>query len=405
MDRPHRPPARERDPRALSRSDFLCELRVLLYNLPVRQRLSSAPNFSQNPPTPTAMKLPPLARLLLLLLVSSAAIVRADKIVLVAGGDEARTGIPATRAKLTEPFGAEFDAAGNLFIVEMVTGNRLLKMDSTGLLHHVAGQAAPGDAGDGGPALAAKFNGPHNLAVLPDGNVLVGDTWNGRVRRVDVKASTVSSLPGFNVPADRARTSGPYCIALDFTGSQLYISDLRRVHVVEVKTGATKVVAGNGEKGVPSDGAIATAAPLFDPRAAVVDRKGNLYILERGGHALRVVGRDGKIRTVVNASGKKGAEGDGGDALAATMNGPKHLCVDREDNVIIADAENNLIRKYVPSTGKILRVAGTGEKGAAGLNGPPEKAQLNRPHGVTVHRDGTLFITDSYNNRILKIVQ
>jgi glucose/arabinose dehydrogenase len=129
-----------------------------------------------------------------------------------------------------------------------------------------------------------------------------------------------------------------------------------------------------------------------------------VYILERNGHALRVVGRDGKIRTVVNAAGKKGAEGDGGDALVATMNGPKHLCVDRDDNVIIADAENNLIRKYVPATGKILRVAGTGKKGADGLNGPPQQCELNRPHGVTVHRDGTLFITDSYNNRILKIV-
>jgi sugar lactone lactonase YvrE len=330
---------------------------------------------------------------------------RAEKIVLVAGGAEDRTGIPATRARLIEPFGVDFDATGNLFIIEMVTGNRLLKVDARGMLTHVAGQPTPGDGGDNGPALAARFNGPHNLAVLPGGDVLIGDTWNGRVRRVEAKAATVSTLPGFNVPADRARTSGPYCIALDFTGSQLHISDLRRVHAIDVKTGKARVLAGNGEKGVPTDGAVATEAPLVDPRAAAVDRKGNLYILERNGHALRVVGRDGKIRTVVNASGQKGAEGDGGNALAATLNGPKHLCVDLEDNVIIADAENNVIRKYLPSTGKIIRVAGTGKKGAAGLDGPPEQCELNRPHGVTVHRDGTLFITDSYNNRILKIVR
>ena len=71
--------------------------------------------------------------------------------------------------------------------------------------------------------------------------------------------------------------------------------------------------------------------------------------------------------------------------------------------VLIADAENNLIRRYVPATGKILRVAGTGKKGAAGLDGPPDQAELARPHGVTIHRDGTLYITDSYNDRILKI--
>jgi DNA-binding beta-propeller fold protein YncE len=273
------------------------------------------------------------------------------------------------------------------------------------MLSHVAGQPSPGDAGDGGPALSAQFNGPHNLAVLPNGDVLVADTWNGRVRRIGLAAGVVSTLPGFHVPAAQARASGPYCIARSFDGSQLYVADLHRVHSVDLRTGQSRVVAGSGEKGVPRDGAIATEAPLVDPRAVAPDRQGNLYILERNGHALRVVGRDGRIRTVVNASGKKGAEGDGGDALAATMNGPKHLCVDRDDSVIIADAENNLIRRYDPKTGKITRVAGTGKKGTAGLGGPPEQCELARPHGVTVHRDGTLYITDSYNNRILKIVR
>ena len=286
----------------------------------------------------------------------------------------------------------------------MASGNRLLKVDARGILTHVAGQPKPGDAGDGGPALAAQFHGPHNLAVLPGGDILIGDTWNGRVRRVDLAQNRVTSLPGFTVPAAQARTAGPYCITLDFTGSQLYLADLRRVHAVDVETGATRVVAGNGQKGVPPDGAIATAAPLVDPRAVAADRQGNVYILERGGHALRVVGRDGRIRTVVNAAGRRGGDGDGGDARAATLNGPKHLCIDRDDSVVIADAENNLIRRYAPKTGKILRVAGTGKKGSAGLDGPPEQCELSRPHGVTVHRDGTLFITDSYNHRILKIV-
>ncbi|MBL9201031.1 MAG: hypothetical protein JNL39_11020 [Opitutaceae bacterium] len=349
----------------------------------------------------------PALPLLLAALTLAALPLRAERLVLVAGGTDDRTGIAATQAKLREPFGTEFDAAGNLFIVEMVTGNRLLKVDAGGILTHVAGQPAPGDSGDGGPALAAQFNGPHNLAVLPGGDVLIGDTWNGRVRRVNLTsgAATVTTLPGFNVPPPRARSAGPYCITLDFTGTQLLVADLTRVHAVDLKSGAARVLAGNGTKGRPADGAIATEAPLSDPRAAALDRQGNLYILERNGHALRVVGRDGKIRTVVNASGEKGATGDGGDALAATMNGPKHLCIDRDDTVLIADAENHLIRRYVPATGKILRVAGTGKKGTAGLGGPPEKAELNRPHGVTVHRDGTLYITDSYNDRVLKIVK
>ncbi|MBI5766844.1 MAG: hypothetical protein HZA93_03565 [Verrucomicrobia bacterium] len=319
---------------------------------------------------------------------------RAERIVLVHVGGELR-----------EPFGVDFDRAGNLFIVEMEKGNRLLRVDARGTLKHVAGRLESGDSGDGGAPLAAQFRGPHNLAVLPDGRVAIADTWNGRVRAVDFATGRVISLPGYGVPAKRARASGPYCITLTPDGKSLLIADLTRVQLLELATGRLTLIAGNGKKGVPPDGARASEAPLSDPRAAAMDRQGKVYILERNGHALRVVAVDGTIRTVVNASGRKGADGDGGDALAATMNGPKHLCVDRDGSVLIADAENNLIRRYVPATGKIVRVAGTGKRGTAGLGGPPEACELARPHGVTIAPDGTLYITDSYNDRILKIVK
>ncbi len=340
-----------------------------------------------------------------LLALSFSPALRADKIVLVAGGTEDKTGGPALQARLKEPFGVDFDGHGNLFIIEMASGNRLLRVDDKGTLTHLAGQPTAGDTGDGGAALAAQFNGPHNLAVLPDGNVLVADTWNGRIRKIDPASGRVTSLPGYGVPTAQAKALGPYCIALDPARSRLYIADLRRVQVLDLATGKLSLVAGNGEKGVPADGSVAKESPLVDPRAVAADRQGNVYILERNGHALRVVSPDGKIRTVVNVAGKKGASGDGGEATLATMNGPKHICIDREDNVIIADAENNLVRKYVPATGKILRVAGTGRKGKAGVDGAPEKCELSRPHGVAVQADGTLFITDSYNDRVLKIVR
>lgn len=333
------------------------------------------------------------------------AALRAERIVLVAGGEEDAVDLPATRARLVEPFGTEFDAAGNMFIIEMVTGNRLLRVDARGVLTQVAGERTPGDAGDGGPARAARFNGPHNLAVLPNGDVLVADTWNGRIRRIHAATGLIDSLDACRVPVERARAAGPYNIVSGFSGQQLYVVDLQRVHVIDLATGQARVVAGNGAKGVPADGAVAVEAPLVDPRAAVPDRRGNVYILERNGHALRVVDRAGKIRTVVNAAGIRGAEGDGEDARAARLSGPKHLCVDLEDNVIIADSENNVIRKYLPATGRIIRVAGTGKAGAAGVGGAPLECELHRPHGVTVHRDGTLFITDSYNHRVLKIVR
>jgi hypothetical protein len=78
--------------------------------------------------------------------------------------------------------------------------------------------------------------------------------------------------------------------------------------------------------------------------------------------------------------------------------------VDRQGNVLIADTENHLIRKYLPREGKIVRVAGTGRKGTGGEGGPPLQAELNQPHGIYVHTDGTIYIADSSNHRVLRIV-
>jgi DNA-binding beta-propeller fold protein YncE len=310
----------------------------------------------------------------------------------------------ATDNRLKEPFGTAFDSKGAMYVIEMAEGNRLLKIDDAGKATHVAGKTEGGYSGDGGAPLDAQFSGPHNLAILPTDQVLIGDTWNGVVRQIDLGAKKVSTLAGFRVPVEQGKAAGPYCITLDFSGTRLYVANLTQIHMVDLANGSTKVVAGNGKKGKPDDGALATEAPLVDPRAVAPDRQGNLYILERSGHALRVVDSAGKIRTLVNASGKAGANGDGGLGIDATMNGPKHLCIDKDDSVIIADAENNLIRRYLPKTGKLERVAGTGKYGSAGVGGDPKECQLARPHGVTVHpKTGELYITDSYNNRVLRI--
>ena len=337
----------------------------------------------------------------------------AGNVVLVAGGGQAASGQPATACKLNTPFGAEFDRAGNLFIVEMAGGERVLKVDLSGVLSVFAGTGEKGFSGDGGPALRALFNGMHNLAVAANGDIYLADTWNSRVRKIDAKTGVISTVVGtgqksFSGDGGAATAAGfgnIYCASLDPQGKRLFLADLdnRRIRAVDLKTGLVTTVAGNGQKGVPPDGAVAVEAPLVDPRAVAVDKQGNVYILERGGHALRVVDVLGKIRTVVNVSGNKGSSGDGGDARQATLNGPKHLCIDREGNVMIADTDNHVIRKYFPREGKIVLVAGTGKKGAAGIGGPPEKVELNQPHGVYVDLSGKLYITDSYNHRILRI--
>ncbi len=325
-----------------------------------------------------------------------------QKITVVAGAGVA--------GELKEPFGVDFDKAGNLYVVEIT--NRVRRLDKAGKLEVIAGSGEKGLSGDGGPAAKAQLNGPHHLMMGPDGDLWVADTWNNCVRKIDLKTGSISRVAGTGEkgysgdggPALQAKFGGLYCMAFDAKGENMYLADLdnRRIRAVNLKTGTASTVAGNGQRGVPQDGAEAKSQPLVDPRAVTVDSKGNVYICERGGHALRVVDPSGKIRTVAG-NGKAGFSGDGGPALAAQMNGPKHLSVDADDSVLIADTENHVIRRYSPRDGKIQRVAGTGKKGAAGAGGAPEQCELARPHGAMVGPGGAIYISDSDNHRVLRI--
>jgi len=310
---------------------------------------------------------------------------------------------------LDQPYGVDFDKDGNTYIVEMASRVRVL--DAKGVLRVLGGSGVPGFGGDGGPASGALFNGPHQLAIGPDGALYVADTWNHSVRRIVLSTGTVARFAGTGLkgfrgdggPALEAEFSGIFAIA--FHAGSLYICDLdnRRVRAMDLKTRIVRTVAGNGVKGVPVDGEPALSQPLVDPRAIALDAAGNLYICERGGHALRVVDAAGKIRTVAG-TGEAGFSGDGGPAREARMNGPKHVFVEKSGDVLISDTENHAIRRYSPKDGSIRRVVGTGVKGEAGVGGPAEQCELNRPHGAVVHPvSGALYVSDSDNNRVLRI--
>lgn len=323
---------------------------------------------------------------------------------------EAQT-IDLIAADLRVPFGVDFDNAGNAYVVEY-EGHRVLKIDAKGNLTTIAGTGVKGFGGDSGPAIKAQFSGMHGLAIAPNGDIYVADTWNNRVRKINPKTGIVTTFAGTGEKgfagdgetADKATFGNVYAVAFDPKYERLYLADLdnRRIRAIDMKTYIVTTVAGNGKRGVPEDGAEAKSAPLVDPRAVATDAKGKVYVLERGGHALRVVDSSGKIRTVAG-TGKGGFSGDGGDALKAQLKGPKHICVDQDGNVLIADADNHAIRKYMPATGKIVTVAGTGKQGSSGVGGPAVECQLNQPHGVWVHSSGDIYIADSNNNRVLRI--
>lgn len=318
----------------------------------------------------------------------------------------------AKGSRLIEPFGIAFDKEGdkhgNWYICEY-KGQRITKVDTKGVSALFAGGESNSLEPEGATARQLKFNDPHGLVISKDQQMYIADTLNHRVVKIDLKTGRAATVAGTGQagysgdggPAIKATFNQLYAVDINQAGDKLYITDLRnrRIRLVDLKSGAVTTIAGNGQEGVPADGAVAIDSPLVDPRAAAVDSKGNVYILERRGNALRVVEKNGKIRTVIGPAQPPHS----GTERERDLNGPKYLCVDLRDNVIIADAENHLIRKYSPKDGATVVIAGTGEKGDRLITDDPLKTQLNRPHSVFVDPAGALYISDSYNHRVLKL--
>src|SRR5260370_14285633 len=208
--------------------------------------------------------------------------------------------------KLVEPFGVAFDRAGALYIVEY-KGEKITRVDRAGMASVFAGTGVASYGGDSGPAGKAELRDPHGLLIGPGEAMYIADTLNHRIRKVDLKTGVISTIAGTGEAgfsgdggaATKATFNGAFGIAMGPSGDRLYVADLnnRRIRMIVLKTGIVSSIAGNGTDGVPADGAVAAESPLQDPRAVTVDSQGNVYILERRGNALRVVDRQGKIRT------------------------------------------------------------------------------------------------------------
>lgn len=299
---------------------------------------------------------------------------------------------------LTEPFSIVFDIDNILYGVEYENGNRVFKIQGDQLTF-IAGSKSPGGkklgdvaSGDNGPAIKGRFNGMHDLTLHPDGRLFIADTFNRRIRVIDLKTNQLTTLGN-----GKLTFKEPYTVDLSPDHKRLLVADLRQFKILEINlaTLEVKTLAGNGEKGRPLDGTLATKAPLIGPRAAIYGPDGSIYLASREGHALRHIDKTGKIHTVVNTSGKKADSGDSGPGTTARLNGPKHLALDPDGNIVISDDNNHAIRLYKPKEKTIHLLAGT----------PPESGkklhQLNRPHGARYDQRGHLWIADSFNHRLL----
>jgi trimeric autotransporter adhesin len=260
----------------------------------------------------------------------------------------------ATDALLNSPgLGVALDAAGNIYFSD-VGNSSVRKVTPGGVISTIAGNGIAGFDGDGGPATSSQLDVPTGIAFDKTGNLFIADTQNFRIRKVtpDGVISTVAGngTPGFSGedgPAIFAALDTPSGIAIDSSGG-LIIADTGNQRVRKVdSSGVIRTVAGNGSPDAPrfsGDGGSATLAQLQNPIGIAIDSAGDLFIGDLNNYSVRRVTPGGLISTVAG-TGRTGVSGDGIPATSAELFGPLGVAVDTFGNLFIADGQSNRIRK------------------------------------------------------------
>ena len=382
---------------------------------------------------------------------------------------------PATQGQLSKPFGLALDKKGNLFIADRKS-NRVRMVTPQGILHTVAGDGGFFFSGDNGPAYRASVAGPTGVAVDKNGTLYIADRNNNRIRSVDtqgmIRTVVGTGQQDYNGDSELARDSNlhlPFGVALDPDGNLLVIDRSNyRIRKIDPRRGSIKTVAGNGLKMFAGDGGPATGATLSFPQGLIVDKNDNLLVSDKGHNRIRRISPDGIIQTIVG-NGIRGNIGDDLPALEASIYGAailkmsnkgemfivspsgftslirkidttntmrrvlgtsdedylkaiakskykgrvqtgelaiittfSDIAFDHKGNMFISDRLNHQIRKVSPS-GELTTIAGTGESAHYGDGGPASEAAFRDPSALATDKEGNLYIADGANNMIRKI--
>ncbi len=326
----------------------------------------------------------------------------------VAGYENDLAGLNATQTPINNPYGVVVGPDGAVYFCEVDTGRTRRVSLSEGVITTVAGNGEKGWTGDGGPALQAAFSAPHEIRFDRDGHLFVVERDAHVVRRVDAVTGQVSTIagtgePGFSGddgPATQAQLRQPHSIAFDADGN-LLICDIgnQRLRVIERASGIIRTLGGDGTREATPDRGPLPGTPLRGPRSIDTDASGNAYLVLREGNAVFKLDLRADTLERIAGTGASGYSGDGGPAIDATFNGPKGIAWSAADNSLyIVDTENHAIRRMDLNSGLLSTVLGTGQV-ADGPDGDPLRCSLARPHGVFMH-EGVLYVTDSENHRV-----
>ena len=309
--------------------------------------------------------------------------------------------------QVNNPYGLAISPDGVLYFCDL-DNQRIRRLDLvTKRITTVAGSGERDYRGDGGPAVSAALNMPHEIRFEARGDLYIAERDNHVIRKVDMKTGIIATVagtgaPGFSGdggPGAKAQLRQPHSIVFDRIGD-LLICDIgnRRIRKLHPDTGFIETYAGTGEAKPTPEGAPLAGTPLNGPRTFAVAPNGDLYLALREGNAIYCIDARSQTMHRVAGTGEQGYAGDGGPALNAKLAGPKGIAYAPNGVLYIADTENHVIRSVALKTGIISTVLGTGARGD-GPEPDPSACKLSRPHGVLV-ANGVLYVSDSETHRI-----
>lgn len=346
----------------------------------------------------------------------------------------------ARSAMLNEPKGVAIDSRGCIYIAD--SENCLIRcVDTRGSISTIAGSVLPPGVGedeaealtyqrelgtvprkaglavesigDGGSARSARLRFPSALAIEQAGNIYVADTYNHRIRKVDISAGTITTIAGIGQdgfagddgPATESILSEPSGIALDKEGN-IYIADLmnHKIRRVDKATGIITTVAGSGHGSFEGDNGPAIYAALSGPSGVALDKDGNLYIADTFNNRIRMVDKNTGLISTIAGDGNIFKIGEG-NTSEKSLSRPYSIAIDSEGNIYVTDSDNHMIRKVDRKTGEIITVAGNGKTGFSPDDTPANEASLNYPFGIAIDSSDNIYIADTFNHRIRKVIQ
>jgi DNA-binding beta-propeller fold protein YncE len=296
--------------------------------------------------------------------------------------------------------------------------------DRPGTICTFAGTGEPAFDGDGRTPAASALYWPLDVAFAPDGRGYIVDWQNHRIRRIDHRGRLETVMGNDLVgdgPKDSADLTPPgapgQTVELNhptdvhfLPGGAVLVAAWHnhKIRQLDPATGLVTVVAGAGP-GSSGDGGPARMALLNQPKSAVADPAGNIFVTDSRSQLIRRIDAASGTITTVAGNGQLGFAGDGGPPMEAGFAMQKRidnpepgggLALDREGRLYLADTYNHRVRRIDFVTGAVTTVAGNGTASYGGDGGPALAAALNFPRDVEVTGDGRIYIADTDNHRV-----